>query len=440
MIVKNGAATLARCLESARNLVDDIVIGDTGSDDATGAIARDYGARIVNVPWNNDFSQARNAVLQHGAADWVLSLDADEMLDSEASAAIPPLLSRENVWGYEVAIWNYVRSLATRFWDRPAKPNPGRVQASVAYPAYLEHRNVRLFRRHLEIRFENRVHEGVADSLARKGYETASASFVIHHFGIAEDDAATRARKVELYQALGREKIREAPDDALAHFELGIGELEHFRNPAAALACFQRVVELNPRSPRGWTFAGICLVRLGRHRAGLEQLQHAQHLGAGGAVLLEAQGDAFYHLENIQEARNCYRAAREQGGQSAILESKLGVCEVRLGFAGQGLGYIADAIAREPESPELHDILVTTALLAGDLVLAAKAVNRRLALGKLTPEVFLIAARIQVRMGDWVRVQQTLQDAYAHFPGEEKLHLAMAEVSKLTPAAADCAR
>jgi tetratricopeptide (TPR) repeat protein len=321
MIVKNGEATLARCLESVQGLVENIVTGDTGSTDASVEIARRYRAQIIDVPWENDFSRARNTVLQYARSDWVLFLDADEMLDSEAQQAIPPLLARVDVLGYEVWIWSYVRTLAYRLWDRPAKPNPSLLPAARPYPAYIEHKNVRLFRHHPDIYFEKRVHEGVADRMARMGLSTAEAAFVVHHFGMVEDDAVTRSRKNELYQSLGSEKIRERPDDALAHFELGIGELEHYHNPGAALAYFERVIELTPKAVPAWTFAGICLVRLGKFEEGLRKLQRAEKLGAHGAVLFEAQGDAYYHLKNFREARSRYQRAREHGGHSSVIES-----------------------------------------------------------------------------------------------------------------------
>src|SRR5712675_2356604 len=126
-----------------------------------------------------------------------------------------------------------------------------------------------------------------------------AADSIIHHLGIAEDSVETRLRKNELYRTLGREKLIDSPNDPLTHFELGITELETFRNPAAALPYFQRVTDLTPTAHRAWTFAGICLVRLGRPQKGLNRLQRAEKLGANGAVHLEALGDAYFHLENF---------------------------------------------------------------------------------------------------------------------------------------------
>lgn len=50
MIVRNEAQTLRRCLDSVRGVVQEIVIGDTGSADGTPDIAREYGARVIDIP------------------------------------------------------------------------------------------------------------------------------------------------------------------------------------------------------------------------------------------------------------------------------------------------------------------------------------------------------------------------------------------------------
>ena len=148
MIVKNGQSTLARCLESVRPVVDEIVIADTGSTDATVEIASQYGARIVEISWEDDFSKARNAALRHGRCEWILFLDADELLDAGAATQIAPLLRVPEVLGYEVRIWNYVHTLTNRMLNRTAHPNPQLIEPARAFPAYVEHVNVRLFRRH----------------------------------------------------------------------------------------------------------------------------------------------------------------------------------------------------------------------------------------------------------------------------------------------------
>src|SRR5271168_5401002 len=110
MIVKDGAASLRRCLESVAPLVDRIVLGDTSSTDDTVAIARSFGADILSISWKNDFAHARNSVLQHSRCDWILVLDADEMLDATAIPLLPQAIARPDIFAYYLWRWNYVRN------------------------------------------------------------------------------------------------------------------------------------------------------------------------------------------------------------------------------------------------------------------------------------------------------------------------------------------
>jgi len=427
MIVRDGEADLAQCLESARGVVDEIVIGDTGSTDSSPEIARRYGARVIPVPWENDFARARNRVLAENRTDWILFVDADEMLDGEAPNAIPALLARPDIAGYKVTIWNYVINLTNRLWDSPAKPNPNRLAAAESYPAYVEHQNVRLFRRDPEIYFEGRVHETTGHRILRSGRQLAEASFVIHHFGLALG-AEARLRKSEFYRELGREKIREAPNDAQAHFELGIEELDTFRDTQAALRCFQRAIQLTPKSHRAWAFAGVALVRLGRFKEGLKSLKRAEQLGGRNAVVFEAQGDACYHLGDFTGARRCYRRAQELGATSAVVESKIGVSEVRLGQTEAGIARMKRAIEREPHFAEIYDILVAAAVWLGNPQLAAEAAEQRLTATEPTAEGFLRAASIRARLGEWPRVLELLNAGWERFPEDQKLQVALSEV------------
>ncbi|MEO7335901.1 MAG: glycosyltransferase family 2 protein [Caldimonas sp.] len=80
LIARNEAGCIQRCLASARPWVDDLLVLDTGSTDATIALARSAGARVESFRWIDDFAAARNRALELADADWNLVLDADEYL------------------------------------------------------------------------------------------------------------------------------------------------------------------------------------------------------------------------------------------------------------------------------------------------------------------------------------------------------------------------
>ncbi len=78
IICKNEAAVIARCINRFKNAVDEIVVVDSGSTDNTVEIARNLGAVIYSIEWQDDFSYARNFALQKCSGDWIIPLDADE--------------------------------------------------------------------------------------------------------------------------------------------------------------------------------------------------------------------------------------------------------------------------------------------------------------------------------------------------------------------------
>jgi hypothetical protein len=93
MIVKNEAATLGRCLASVRDLVDEIIVVDTGSSDNTKDIARQYDAGIFDLPWPDSFAAARNESIRHASGQWLLWLDADEYFDDAQRSKLRQLIS-----------------------------------------------------------------------------------------------------------------------------------------------------------------------------------------------------------------------------------------------------------------------------------------------------------------------------------------------------------
>ncbi len=91
MIVKNEERVLQRCLDSVAGLMDEIIIVDTGSTDATKEIAARYTDKIYDFVWINDFAAARNFAFSKAAMEYIYSADADEVLDEENRQAFRTL-------------------------------------------------------------------------------------------------------------------------------------------------------------------------------------------------------------------------------------------------------------------------------------------------------------------------------------------------------------
>src|SRR5262249_36848573 len=102
MIVRNEERFLAECLQSVADLVDEIVVIDSGSTDRTKEIAAGFGAKVIDFTWVDNFAAARNESLRHATGNWIPWLDADERLDAANRERLRRLLAEprsENV-GY----------------------------------------------------------------------------------------------------------------------------------------------------------------------------------------------------------------------------------------------------------------------------------------------------------------------------------------------------
>lgn len=423
MIVRDAMRDLPSCIESVRGVADEIVIADTGSTDGTIELARKLGARLISIPWENDFARARNLSLAEVSSDWVLSMDADERLDPSAGLRLPSLLANLKARAYQVPIRNYVLSLNQRIWDRPAKPNISPIPEAKQFPAYVDHENVRLFRRNPDLYFVGCVHETVGIRILETGGGLGRADFLIHHFGLAVD-STSQNRKNTYYRELSVQKVREMPSSAQAHFELGMVET----SPEAALHCFEQACNLKPDFSEAWIFAGMMQRKLGHFQEALDAFMRGGRLSPQNALIAESLGDVQYDLANFQQAEKEYRRARKLGTARPGLDSKLGLAQIRNGRATEGLERLRKSIAREPANPELHDRLIAAFVWLNRPRDAATAAETKLVQTNPTETDFLRAASIHAQLQDLPRAAELLKQSLSRFPHSEKLRVALAEI------------
>lgn len=117
LITKNEEDRIGACLEALKDLADDIVVVDSGSKDNTVAIAKAFGARVFHNDWVGYGQQKRFAETQ-AQYDWILNLDADEVLTPELSEEIRTLLQTEPPYAaYKMRIRNvYPNRSEPRLW------------------------------------------------------------------------------------------------------------------------------------------------------------------------------------------------------------------------------------------------------------------------------------------------------------------------------------
>ncbi|MBW7457678.1 glycosyltransferase [Paenibacillus sepulcri] len=109
MIVRNEEKVIARCLDSVADLMDEIIIVDTGSSDHTKEIVSRYTNHIYDFEWIHDFAAARNFSFSHAAKDYICWLDADDVfLEKDRQAFLK--LKNDLTSDYDTVLMDYVLS------------------------------------------------------------------------------------------------------------------------------------------------------------------------------------------------------------------------------------------------------------------------------------------------------------------------------------------
>jgi tetratricopeptide (TPR) repeat protein len=179
LIVRDEERYLEGCLRSLAAHVDEIVVVDTGSVDASRQIARDLGARVIERAWTGDFAAARNASLESARGEWVLYIDADETLVTFDRGAVEHDLGDPRYAGYTVLF----------------RPSAG----------YTRYREYRLFRNRSDLRFRGIIHESIIPALdalrVREGLEVGASAIALDHHGYGPHATHKPARDIPLLRA-----------------------------------------------------------------------------------------------------------------------------------------------------------------------------------------------------------------------------------------------
>lgn len=139
LIVKDEQQVIARCLACVKKFADEIIVVDTGSTDNTVAIARTFTDKIYSFNWQQNFAEARNFSLEQATGDYIIWLDADDVVTQENCVKIRRLVTGED---FDLAFLPY----AAAFDD---------------YGPVCVYYRERIFKRACNFRFSGAVHEAV---------------------------------------------------------------------------------------------------------------------------------------------------------------------------------------------------------------------------------------------------------------------------------------
>ena len=315
MIVKDEQAFLGPCLNSVKNLADEIIVVDTGSKDRSADIARIYGSHVYNMKWQDDFSLARNISLEKACGDWILILDADEIIAPKDIDPLRQIVRSKNSQGsaYSLQTRNYLNLANAMDWQ----PNDQSYPQQEAGIGWFPTDKVRLFPNHDGLCFEYPVHETVDGTIKAAGVKIRTCPIPVHHYGRLNE---TKNRsKADTYFRLGYSKLDQLGNDRVALRELAVqaGELGRWME---AIDLWQRLLSMCPDYPEAYANLAGAYWQVGEYEQGLhyskKAIQASPSLKEGyynlsvNLIMMGRSEEAIVVLDRLLKQHDWYLPAR----------------------------------------------------------------------------------------------------------------------------------
>lgn len=299
IITKNERSHLARCLASAKPVVDEIIVVDTGSADETRDLAIVFGAKLFDFAWTDDFSKARNYSLSKASGDWILVLDADEALSSKDYEGFRRLLEGCRPAAFRMQTRNYSNLVNTVGF----RPNRGEYPDEAGMGWYPSDK-VRLFPNDSRIHFDYPVHELVEPSLNDLRIPIRECAIAIHHYGVLNNVQALH--KTSAYRKLGRKKVKNFKD-AAALKEAAVQSARVGRNEES-LDLWRRFLQRHPRSAEAYLNIGAVYSNMGCYAPAVANARQALELEP---KLKEARFNLAFALLMLGKAEEAQKLLEE---------------------------------------------------------------------------------------------------------------------------------
>jgi tetratricopeptide (TPR) repeat protein len=241
---------------------------------------------------------------------------------------------------------------------------------------------------------------------------------------VSEPDAGT-------HREITRRKLLELPGDWRAHFDLGLLELEQFRNLLEAQRLFLRAADLSPGEGLIWFYVGLTHFRMAAFEEAVKALRKSEGCGHRTAILAETLGEAHYNLGHFDEARVSFESALKRDARNPAVQAKLGLSTVRAEMPDKGLALLHEALSESPQSAELHEGLILAFVCLGRIEDAAKAADQKLdSIPDLSTADYLRVASLWAQIRNWTRSARALELGLLAYPGHADLIRARSEVTQ----------
>jgi glycosyltransferase involved in cell wall biosynthesis len=301
MIVKNESYFLPKCLEQSAEYVDEIIIVDTGSNDDTKSIAALYTDKIYDFEWQDDFSAARNLSIDKATGDWIIVLDADEVIEPRHWAEIRTLIQSTDQEAFFLTERNYSFESFGSGWQ----PIQGKSAYTRNFSGYKVHNIARLFCNVPGIRYEGHVHEIVDRSLTAGRSQVVD--ILIHHHGDESPNNPKKKRQLNYLRLM--ELDLDSDSSGRLYGTAASIRMHYLKDFDRAIAYYDRAIELGwevEESQEAQALARYLAGDFDGAYSGFEQLYRAGYRRANLCInfanLAVKRGNTGFAADLLEEA------------------------------------------------------------------------------------------------------------------------------------------
>jgi glycosyltransferase involved in cell wall biosynthesis len=348
MIVKNEERFLENCLNSIKNLADEIIIVDTGSTDNTKRIAEKFTDKIFDFKWTSDFSEARNFSLSKASGDWILVIDADESINQKDIEKIKKILEEPEANAYHLIWRDYTNKTGVLGWK--SSHNDEYPESKTA-AGFSEHRVLRLFENKKEYFFEGKIHETVQNSIEKTGGKIFLSDIVIHHQGNLRKEHEILEKK-EKYSEMLKERLGENEKEKFfVLFEIA-RELAIKQDFTKAKEYLQQSIELNSEFSPTLVMLGAIFILEKKFNEAEKLLKKAVVIDSMNADIHANLGVIYSEKQEYSKAIRKFERAIELNPKSADNFFNLGLVYLKQGKESRAIPLFEKAIELNPKYKE----------------------------------------------------------------------------------------
>lgn len=204
MMIKNEENNLDKCLKSLNPVLEsglaELIIIDTGSNDNSINIAKDYTDKLYEHPWTNDFSEMRNISISYAKGEWIWIIDADEELETPEEAI--------ELFNKDINKYNTISIRIKNYMESPKTEKEASYNMSVL---------LRIFRNNGTFKYSGSIHE-------QPKFENPifTSDIIFKHYGYIWEDEEFTKKKYERTSNLLKKEIKQNPNDIYLQFQLAV--------------------------------------------------------------------------------------------------------------------------------------------------------------------------------------------------------------------------